>query len=55
VKHSAYATKMGKKRKELSHEEIWDDSGLVESWNQSYEEYKVRESSNLMFLALMRS
>ncbi|MCJ1444867.1 MAG: hypothetical protein MMC23_005370 [Stictis urceolatum] len=31
---------MGKKRKELSHEEIWDDSGLVESWNQSYEEYK---------------
>ena len=32
---------MGKKRKELSHEEIWDDGGLVQSWNESYEEYKV--------------
>ncbi len=32
---------MGKKRKELSQEEIWDDRGLIESWNQSYEEYKV--------------
>ncbi|MCJ1324469.1 hypothetical protein MMC10_001131 [Thelotrema lepadinum] len=31
---------MGKRRKELSHEEIWDDSGLLDSWNQSYEEYK---------------
>ena len=32
---------MGKKRKELSHEEIWDDSGLLDAWNESYEEYKV--------------
>jgi hypothetical protein len=24
-----------------THEEIWDDSALVESWNQALEEYKV--------------
>lgn len=33
---------MGKKRKELSEAEIWDDSALINSWNESYEEYKVR-------------
>ena len=33
---------MGKNRKELTHEEVWDDSGLIDSWNASYEEYKVR-------------
>ena len=32
---------MSKRKKDLSQEEIWDDSGLLESWNQSYEEYKV--------------
>ena len=32
---------MGKKRKALSHEEIWDDTGLIRSWDESYEEYKV--------------
>ena len=32
---------MGKKRKQLSHDEIWDDSGLIRSWDESYEEYKV--------------
>jgi hypothetical protein len=26
-----------------SHEEIWDDSALVDSWNDALEEYKVRE------------
>src|SRR2546429_9099651 len=25
----------------LSHEEIWDDSMLIDSWNQALEEYKV--------------
>lgn len=38
---------MGKKRRELSHAEVWDDKGLLESWDQSYEEYKVRLQSNL--------
>ncbi|KAL2019451.1 hypothetical protein VTK56DRAFT_9656 [Thermocarpiscus australiensis] len=27
-----------------SHEEIWDDSALVESWNQALEEYKKYHS-----------
>ncbi|KZF25715.1 hypothetical protein L228DRAFT_266171 [Xylona heveae TC161] len=31
---------MGKKNKELSHEEIWDDSALVRSWDDALEEYK---------------
>lgn len=34
--------KMGKpKDKSLSHEEIWDDSALVQSWDDAVEEYKV--------------
>lgn len=32
---------MGKKRKQLSHEEIWDDSALVDSWNAALQEYQV--------------
>jgi len=27
---------------DLRHEEIWDDTELVESWNEAVEEYKVR-------------
>lgn len=26
----------------ISHAEIWDDSALVDSWNDALEEYKVR-------------
>lgn len=25
----------------LSHEEVWDDSALIDSWNEAFEEYKV--------------
>lgn len=32
---------MAGKKKDLSHEEIWDDSELVESWNAALREYKV--------------
>ena len=36
---------MGKRKrnvtKPLSHEEIWDDSALVRSWDEAVEEYKV--------------
>lgn len=32
---------MGKKRKYLSHEEIWDDSALVNSWDLALQEYQV--------------
>jgi hypothetical protein len=30
---------------ELSHEEVWDDSALVDAWNAAQEEYEVRRSS----------
>ena len=35
---------MGKNKRDkpLSHEEIWDDSALVQSWDAAVEEYKVR-------------
>lgn len=26
---------------ELSHEDVWDDSALIKSWNEALEEYKV--------------
>ena len=32
---------MGKKRKELSQAEIWDDSALLQSWDDALAEYKV--------------
>jgi len=36
---------MGKKRKQdLSQKEIWDDSALVDSWNEAYDEYKLYHS-----------
>ncbi|KAF2864027.1 hypothetical protein K470DRAFT_267523 [Piedraia hortae CBS 480.64] len=30
--------------KELSHEEVWDDSALIESWNEALAEYKKYHS-----------
>lgn len=30
----------------LTHDEIWDDSALVDSWNQALEEYKVSRSTS---------
>jgi hypothetical protein len=33
--------------RELTHEEIWDDSALVEAWDAAMDEYKVRQ--NLMW------
>ncbi|KAI4179897.1 MAG: hypothetical protein L6R41_007576 [Letrouitia leprolyta] len=35
---------MGKKRKNLSHEEIWDDSALLESWDAALQEYQLYHS-----------
>ena len=31
--------------KNLSYSEIWDDSALIDSWNDAVEEYKVRPLS----------
>jgi hypothetical protein len=28
-------------RSAMNHDEIWDDSALVDSWNEALEEYKV--------------
>jgi hypothetical protein len=31
--------------KQSSNNEIWDDSALVQSWNEALEEYKVNRTS----------
>lgn len=36
---------MASKEQNLTHEEIWDDSALVDSWNDALLEYKVRQQS----------
>jgi hypothetical protein len=45
-----------KRAKDLTHEEIWDDSALVRSWDDAVEEYQVRPvkiSSRDRYLMLM--
>ena len=32
---------MGTETGDIKHEEIWDDSALIDSWNEALEEYKV--------------
>lgn len=34
---------MADENEALSHGDMWDDSALVDSWNQALEEYKVSE------------
>ena len=48
---------MGKKRKQLSHAEIWDDSALVQSWDEALAEYKVLRNASLdvVYLLIRRS
>jgi hypothetical protein len=37
-----WAKKMGKNKKgPLTHAEVWDDSALVQSWDDAVEEYQV--------------
>jgi hypothetical protein len=33
--------------RELTHEDIWDDSALIEAWNAAEEEYEVRSSYSI--------
>ncbi len=33
---------MGPDGKEITHDDMWDDSALVRSWNEALDEYKVR-------------
>ncbi|KAK9436666.1 hypothetical protein VB005_11480 [Metarhizium brunneum] len=35
---------MGMEQVELSHEEVWDDSALIDSWNEALAEYKKYHS-----------
>ncbi|KAH7149861.1 hypothetical protein B0J13DRAFT_277310 [Dactylonectria estremocensis] len=35
---------MGGNKKELSQEEVWDDSALIDSWNEALQEYKKYHS-----------
>lgn len=35
-------------QKDLSHEEVWDDSALIDSWNQALDEYKVEDTFRTM-------
>lgn len=36
----------------MSHNEIWDDSALVDSWNEALEEYKVRHCYHVRSLRI---
>lgn len=38
---TALVSNMGGSKQDLSHEEIWDDSALIDSWNDALAEYKV--------------
>lgn len=31
-----------------THEEVWDDSALVDSWNEALQEYEVKDSNPVM-------
>lgn len=44
--HSAMTKSKKKSSRPLTHEEIWDDSALVRSWDEAVEEYKVRAPHN---------
>lgn len=35
---------MGGNQVDLSHEEVWDDSALIDSWNEALQEYKKYHS-----------
>lgn len=39
--YNLFSFKMGTKQADLSHEEVWDDSALIDSWNEALQEYKV--------------
>lgn len=46
---------MGQERIELTHDDIWDDSALVDSWNEALDEYKVRLGCDLLTFVATRS
>ena len=44
---------MPKKRKTLAHAEVWDDTALVQSWEDALEEYKVRAPPSHTLICLL--
>jgi hypothetical protein len=38
---------IGEESRELTHDEIWDDSALIDAWNSATAEYEVRSGSAL--------
>ncbi|KAJ4326696.1 hypothetical protein N0V84_002922 [Fusarium piperis] len=38
---------MATKQENLTHEELWDDSALIDSWNEALEEYKVGKTDEI--------
>ncbi|CRK19193.1 hypothetical protein BN1723_011823 [Verticillium longisporum] len=34
---------------QLTHEEVWDDSALIDSWNEALDEYKARQNRALKY------
>lgn len=45
---------MGTETGDIKHEEIWDDSALIDSWNEALEEYKVSRRVLPIFFTLPR-
>lgn len=43
VSKQRYSFAMSDEQAILSHEETWDDSALIESWNEALAEYKVSD------------
>jgi hypothetical protein len=41
IKATSTQSRMAPSNRNVSHAEIWDDSALVNSWNDALEEYKV--------------
>lgn len=35
--------------RQLTHEEVWDDSALIRAWDAAVEEYEVRSSATALF------
>lgn len=33
-------------RNEMAHDDVWDDSALIRSWDEALDEYKVRTCAN---------
>lgn len=44
---SSYPAKKKQKQRPLTHDEVWDDSALLRSWDDAVREYEVRQCPGL--------